>query len=204
MHLVLVDAYDSFTHNLAQAFAVAGAEVEVVRCDAVTAEQLVERRADAVVLGPGPGRPEDAGCLIPAVRALCGHTPLLGVCLGHQAITVAFGGRLLRHPPVHGSASSVHHDGEGLFAGLPRGARFGRYHSLGVDPATLPDPLRITAWSDDGVVMALRHRTAPLWGVQFHPESVLSPAGPDLVANFVAACRPSRLASAPEPRAAAC
>jgi anthranilate synthase/aminodeoxychorismate synthase-like glutamine amidotransferase len=158
----------------------------VVRCDEVGPEEVLAMEPDRVVLGPGPGRPEEAGCLVPAVRALCGRVPLLGVCLGHQAMTVAFGGRLLRHAPIHGHASAIRHDGDGLFAGIPQGATMGRYHSLGVDPATLPDALRVSAWSDDGVVMGLRHRTAPMWGVQFHPESVMSRAwGPRVVEQFV-------------------
>lgn len=187
MRLVLVDAYDSFTHNLAQGFAVLGARVEVVRCDAIDAAGLLALAPDLCVFGPGPGRPEEAGCFLAAIRALCGRVPLLGVCLGHQALSVAFGGSLLRHPPVHGQGSRIHHDGTGVFEGVPPGAEMGRYHSLGIDPASLPSSLRITAWSDDGVVMGVSHRQAPAFGVQFHPESVLSGApGMQVLRNFVA------------------
>ena len=172
MHVVLVDARDSFAHNLAQALARLGADVDVVQADETDVPSLLG--ADLVVLGPGPGRPEDAGCFLDAVRALVGRVPLLGVCLGHQALAQALGGALLRHPPVHGHAPPVRHDGTGVFEGLPPGVPMTRYHSLVVDPARLPASLRITAWSDDGAVMGLAHREHPAWGVQFHPESVLS------------------------------
>lgn len=187
MQLVLVDAYDSFSHNLAQAFAGLGAEVTVVRCDAIDGEGIAALGPDLCVFGPGPGHPDDAGAIVPAIRALCGRVPLLGVCLGHQALALAFGGGpLLRHPPVHGHPSAIRHDGTDLFAALPDGVPMGRYHSLGVDPDRLPDCLRITARTDDGVVMGLAHRTAPAWGVQFHPESVLSgAAGVHLLGRFV-------------------
>lgn len=184
MRLVLVDAYDSFTHNLAQAFAVLGADVEVVQCDAIDSRSLADRRPDRLVLGPGPGRPEQAGCFLEVAREWCGRVPILGVCLGHQALCVAFGGTLRRWPPVHGRSSRITHDGSGLFAGLPDGVEMGRYHSLGVD--RLPEVLRATAHSDDGVCMGLAHREAEAWGVQFHPESVLSGAhGVALLARFL-------------------
>jgi anthranilate synthase/aminodeoxychorismate synthase-like glutamine amidotransferase len=196
MRLVLVDAYDSFTHNLAQGFAVLGAQVEVVRCDAISAEELLARGPDLCVFGPGPGRPEDAGCFLPAIRALCGRVPLLGVCLGHQALAMAFGGSLLVHPPVHGHATPVHHDGTGVFGSVPPGAPMGRYHSLGIDPSTLPSALRINAWSSDGVVMGVTHRQALAWGVQFHPESVMSgEAGMQILRNFVELPRAVRISS---------
>jgi len=186
MRLVLVDAYDSFTHNLAQAFEVLGAEVEVVRCDAVDAVALRQMSPDLLVFGPGPGRPEDAGCIVNAIRTLAGETPILGVCLGHQAIGLAFGGGVVRHDVVHGHATEIHHDSAGLFTGVSPGAAMTRYHSLVVDEAKLPDCLRISAWSDDGAIMGLRHRHLPIWGVQFHPESVLSGrAGMALMRNFV-------------------
>ncbi|MEQ1502997.1 MAG: aminodeoxychorismate/anthranilate synthase component II [Myxococcota bacterium] len=186
--LLLVDAYDSFTHNLAQGFGALGVDVSVVRCDAIDAAGIAARAPDLVVFGPGPGEPDDAGCAVPAIRALCGRIPLLGVCLGHQALARAFGGAIVRHRPVHGHATPVRHDGTGLFAGVPPAAPMGRYHSLGVDPASVPSCLRVTARSDDGVVMGLAHRTAPAWGVQFHPESVLSGvAGVAVMRAFVAA-----------------
>lgn len=171
---MLVDARDSFAHNLAQALARLGADVDVVQADEIDPASLLAAEPGLVVLGPGPGRPEDAGCLLDAVQALVGRVPLLGVCLGHQALAQALGGAILRHEPVHGHATPIRHDGTGVFAGLPPGVRMTRYHSLVVDPARLPSSLRITAWSDDGAVMGLAHRDHPAWGVQFHPESVLS------------------------------
>lgn len=199
MHVVLVDARDSFAHNLAQALGRLGAEVSVVQCDAIDAPSLLARHPDLVVLGPGPGRPEDAGCYLDAVRLLVGRLPLLGVCLGHQALAQALGGELLQHAPVHGQAPPVHHDGTGLFEGLPPGVPMTRYNSLVVDPTRLPAALRITAWSDDGAVMALAHREHPAWGVQFHPESVLSGEhGLALLRNALAASA----AWASRPRAA--
>jgi anthranilate synthase/aminodeoxychorismate synthase-like glutamine amidotransferase len=186
VRLVLVDAYDSFTHNLAQGFAALGAEVRVVACDAVDAEGLARLAPDRLVFGPGPGRPEDAGCFVDAIRAWTGRVPVLGVCLGHQALVVAHGGALRRFPPKHGLASPVHHDGTGLFTGLPPAPEMGRYHSLGVDADRVPASLRVLAWSEDGVVMAVAHRTAPAFGVQFHPESVMSGApGLRLMHNFL-------------------
>ncbi len=185
MRLLMVDAHDSFTHNLVQAFRALGARVEVVLADRVTARELATRPADAVVFGPGPGRPEDAGCVVDGVRTLAGRVPVLGVCLGHQAIGLAFGGRVIRHRVVHGHATPIHHDGTGLFQGLPPGVPMTRYHSLVVDPAALPPCLRVTAWSDDGAIQGLAHRRLPVHGVQFHPESVLSgEAGLRLLANF--------------------
>jgi anthranilate synthase/aminodeoxychorismate synthase-like glutamine amidotransferase len=189
LRLVLVDALDSFTHNLAQAFAVAGAEVRVIAAapdGEAGVAAILALEPDLCVLGPGPGHPAEAATHLAAVRALCGRLPLLGVCLGHQALALALGGRIVRHPPVHGRATAVHHDGTGVFAGLGPGAPMGRYHSLGVDPRGLPSALRVTAWSDDGVVMGLAHRRARAWGVQFHPESVLSgEAGMAVVRAFV-------------------
>lgn len=187
MRLLLVDAYDSFTHNLAQSFAEIGVSIQVVRCDQVHAREILERSPDLCVFGPGPGRPEEAGCFVEAIRALAGVVPVLGVCLGHQAIAVAFGGRLKVHPPVHGHATAVHHDGTGIFEGVPLGAPMGRYHSLGIEPEGLPSVLRVTARSDDGVIMGVEHRSQPLYGVQFHPESVLSgDPGLRVLRNFVA------------------
>jgi anthranilate synthase component 2 len=185
MRLVLVDAWDSFTHNLAHALGSTGARVEVVRCDQVSA--LALRAADLVVLGPGPGEPDDAGCFLDAVPAVLGRVPLLGVCLGHQALAVALGGHLRRQDPVHGLAVPIHHTGSGLFRGLPQGVPMTRYNSLGVDESRLPAGLEVCARAPDGAVMGVAHRTAPAWGVQFHPESVLSgDAGVALLARFVA------------------
>lgn len=188
MRIVLVDALDSFTHNLAQAFGALGAEVCVVSTHTIDASGIALLDPALCVFGPGPGSPEDSGCHVPAIRALCGRMPILGVCLGHQALALALGGSLLRHPPVHGHPSAVHHDRSGIFGGLPAAVPMGRYHSLGVDPATLPACLRVTARTDDGVVMGIAHRSAPAWGVQFHPESVMSGApGLQLLANAMLA-----------------
>jgi len=184
--MLLIDAYDSFTHNLAQAFTSMGAEVVVVRCDAVTIDALRDELPDLLVLGPGPGRPEEAGCMVDIVREMAGEFPILGVCLGHQALGLAYGGRVIRHSVVHGEATEIHHDSTGLFEGVAPSARMTRYHSLVVDPETLPSCLAVSAWSDDGAIMAMRHRQLPLWGVQFHPESVLSgTGGSTLMRNFV-------------------
>jgi anthranilate synthase/aminodeoxychorismate synthase-like glutamine amidotransferase len=191
VRLVLVDAYDSFTYNLVQAFAVLGAQVTVVPCDRIDPHGISALAPERLVFGPGPGRPEDAGCFVEAIRVWGGRVPLLGVCLGHQALAVAFGGRIVRHPPVHGWATPVHHHGRGLFAGLPAGAALGRYHSLGVDPTQVPASLEVEAVAEDGVIMGLRHRQIPAYGVQFHPESVLSgAAGLRLLQNFLTTPHP--------------
>ncbi|MCB9686756.1 MAG: aminodeoxychorismate/anthranilate synthase component II [Alphaproteobacteria bacterium] len=186
MRLLLVDAWDSFTHNLVHALIEAGAAVDVVRCDEIDEHGVVGSGADGVVLGPGPGGPLDAGCFVPAVPLLvAAGVPTLGVCLGQQAIGLALGGRVVRHHPVHGSATAVHHDGRGLFADVPAAAPMTRYHSLVVDADTLPACLRPTAWSEDGALMGLAHVSAPVHAVQFHPESVLSgAAGQRLLRNF--------------------
>jgi para-aminobenzoate synthetase component II len=194
--ILVVDNYDSFTFNLVQALQAAGADVRVVRNDAVTRPE-VEAMADdpgtslhGIVISPGPGDPTTAGVSVDAVRVAAERAiPLLGVCLGMQSMAVAWGAAIVRAPTlVHGEASSVDHDGLGLLAGMPAGFPAARYHSLCVDPRTLPDDLYVTATSpDDGVVMGLRHRTLPIEGVQFHPESVLTPDGPHLLANFLRA-----------------
>jgi anthranilate synthase/aminodeoxychorismate synthase-like glutamine amidotransferase len=188
--ILVVDNYDSFTYNLVQLLAVAGAEVEVVRNDAESVSALLARGGiDGILLSPGPGRPEEAGVCL-ALLAARPAVPLFGVCLGHQAIGVAFGAEVGRAPaPRHGKTSRVRHAGEGLFAGLPNPFEATRYHSLQVTAESLPAELVPVAWAeDDGVVMAMRHRELPYWGVQFHPESVLTLAGPQLVRNFLALC----------------
>ena len=187
--ILVVDHYDSFTYNLVQLIESLGAATEVVRSDAEPAEALVERQPAAVVLSPGPGRPQDAGCFIELLRTLPEATPVLGVCLGHQAMSIAAGGRVERATPVHGKASMVHHGGTGIFEGVPDPFEAARYHSLVVERASLPDELELTAWSDDGAVMATRHRDLPRYGVQFHPESILTPEGPTIVRNFLAIAR---------------
>jgi anthranilate synthase component 2 len=187
--ILVVDHYDSFTYNLVQLIESLGERTEVVKSDAETAEALVERRPDAVVLSPGPGRPEAAGCFPRLLQLLPDATPVLGVCLGHQALGVAAGGTVERAAPVHGKASLVHHEGRGILDGVSNPFEAGRYHSLVVVREGLPPELELTAWSDDGLVMAAQHRAMPRFGVQFHPESILTPEGPKIVRNFLALAR---------------
>lgn len=194
--MVFVDAWDSFARTLCGVLGELGADVAFTRCDATTVDEALG--ADAVVLGPGPGRPEEAGVYLGVVRgAEARGVPLLGVCLGHQALGLALGGAVVRFPPVHGEVTAIHHDGEGLFAGLPRPVGMTRYHSLVVAREGLPACLRVTATSDDGAIQGLAHATAPLWGVQFHPESVGSgEPGRRLLANFLLSARRWRGAGA--------
>jgi len=183
--ILVVDHYDSFTYNLVQLIEGLGRETEVVRSDAEPAEALVARAPDAVILSPGPGRPEDAGVFTALLDLLPTTTPLLGVCLGHQALGVACGGTVDRATPVHGKASLVHHTGAGIFEGMSDPFEAGRYHSLVVLRDRLPDELELTAWTEDGLVMGAQHRSLPRFGVQFHPESILTPEGPRIVENFL-------------------
>jgi len=185
--LVVIDNYDSFTYNLVQYLAEFGERVEVVRNDALSVADLTAEAPRALVISPGPGRPEDAGISMAALRALAGRTPILGVCLGHQCLAAAFGGRVVRAPvPVHGKTSAIRHYGDVLFSGIPDSFQATRYHSLIVEEATLPPELEVTARTEDGLVMALRHRRLPVYGVQFHPESIATPHGRKLLANFLA------------------
>jgi anthranilate synthase/aminodeoxychorismate synthase-like glutamine amidotransferase len=187
VRLLLVDNFDSFVYNLAQAFGSLGAEPVVVRNDA-SVDELTALEPDAVVISPGPGTPEEAGVSIDAVAAFgARRIPLLGVCLGHQCIGRAFGGRVERAPvgPVHGKTSQITHEGAGVFAGLPSPFVATRYHSLAIEPEGWPDELEITARSDDGIVMGVRHKEIPIEGVQFHPESVLTSDGPKLMRTFL-------------------
>jgi anthranilate synthase/aminodeoxychorismate synthase-like glutamine amidotransferase len=185
MRVLVIDNYDSFTYNLVQYLGELGAEVEVVRNDKSVVAELLERHPERLVISPGPCTPAHAGISIEASRAFPeSGVPTLGVCLGHQAMVEAFGGRTIRGEPVHGKDAEVTHDGDGLFAGLPNPLRAGRYHSLVADPE-LPGELERTATSGD-VVMGVRHRSLPAHGVQFHPESVLTPDGKRLLANFLA------------------
>lgn len=186
-HLLLIDNYDSFTFNLVQYLGELGAEVEVFRNDAIDVAGIRSRRPDALVLSPGPCTPDDAGVTLDAIRALSGELPILGVCLGHQAIGQAFGGKVVRNfRIVHGKASPVRHRGRGIYEGVPSPFEAGRYHSLVVERESLPRALRVTSWTDDGEIMGLRHRALEVEGVQFHPESILTIEGKRLLGNWLA------------------
>jgi anthranilate synthase/aminodeoxychorismate synthase-like glutamine amidotransferase len=184
--VLVIDSYDSFVYNLVQYLGELGAEPIVHRNDDLTVDQAMAIGADGILLSPGPGRPEDAGIICDLVRAAAGVVPVFGVCLGHQAIGLVFGGDVVRAPQLmHGKTSFVRHGGLGVFAGLPDPLEATRYHSLVVDRATMPDVLEITAETDDGTVMGVRHRTHDIEGVQFHPESILTAAGHDLLRNWL-------------------
>jgi anthranilate synthase component II len=184
--ILVVDHYDSFVYNLVQLVGSLGYETEVVRSDAESASAMLARGPSAVILSPGPGRPEDAGCMIELLHELPDAIPLLGVCLGHQVIGAGLGGHVERGPvPVHGKASPIFHHGKGILDGMPNPFEAGRYHSLVVEKDDMPEELEITAETEDGLVMAVQHRELPRFGVQFHPESILTPAGPRIVKNFL-------------------
>ncbi|HEX9207327.1 MAG TPA: aminodeoxychorismate/anthranilate synthase component II [Steroidobacteraceae bacterium] len=184
--LLLIDNYDSFTYNLVQAFLVLGAEVLVHRNDAITVEQARALQPTHLCISPGPGTPRDAGISMDMIRAFAGAIPVLGVCLGHQSITEVFGGEVVRAGRLmHGKVSPVNHDGRGVFAGAPQPLQVGRYHSLIARPETLPAVLEVTARTPEGEIMGVRHRELVVEGVQFHPESVLTPDGPLLMGNFL-------------------
>ncbi len=185
--ILVVDNYDSFVFNLVQYLAQLGADVEVRRNDAVTPAET--EGFDGVLLSPGPGTPDDAGVCLDLVRTRGGTVPIFGVCLGHQVIGAAFGGVVSRAPELlHGKTSQVHHSGVGVLAGLPDPFTATRYHSLAVDPSTVPDVLEVTGTTESGVIMAMRHRTLPIEGVQFHPESVLTEGGHRMLANWLVTC----------------
>jgi anthranilate synthase/aminodeoxychorismate synthase-like glutamine amidotransferase len=182
--LLMIDNYDSFTYNLVHLFQELGAEVAVYRNDAITVDEAEALEPEHLVISPGPGRPEDAGVSVELIRRLGPRVPTLGVCLGHQAIVEAFGGEVGQAQALlHGKSSPVEHDGRGVFAGLPASFEAGRYHSLAA--TRVPDDLEVTARTPDGEVMGVRHRALPIEGVQFHPESVLTPLGPQLARNFL-------------------
>jgi len=184
--VLVVDNYDSFVYNLVQYLGELGATPIVHRNDAITLDEVEALAPDAILLSPGPGRPEDAGIICPLLERFAGQFPILGVCLGHQAIGHVFGGSVVRAPELmHGKTSMVNHRDVGVFAGLPNPFEATRYHSLVVDRASMPEVLEITADTDDGTVMGIRHREFPIEGVQFHPESILTTAGHDLLANFL-------------------
>ena len=185
--LLLIDNYDSFTYNLYQYLGELGAETRVVRNDELTVAEALALRPSSVVISPGPGNPDEAGISLDLIRALPSTVPLLGVCLGHQALGQAFGGRIVRAPRImHGKTSAIHHDGRGVFTGLPQPFTATRYHSLVIAEDSVPECLEVTARTEDGVIMAVRHRSLPQEGVQFHPESILTSAGKDLLRNFLA------------------
>ena len=184
--LLMIDTYDSFTFNIVQYLAQLGEEVKVVRNDEISVADIAALRPDRIVVSPGPCSPEEAGISVAAIKEYAGKIPLLGVCLGHQSIGAAFGGKVVRSVSLmHGKTSPIHHDGKELFSGLPNPFNATRYHSLVVERATLPDCLEMTAWVDNGEIMGLRHRDLPVWGVQFHPESILTEGGMELLDNFL-------------------
>ena len=186
VRMLLIDNYDSFTYNLVQAFAAMGANVIVYRNDAITVDAALELEPTHLVISPGPGRPEEAGVSLAMIGAFAGRIPILGVCLGHQSIVQQHGGNIVRAERLmHGKTSMVKHDGKSIFAGLSNPFEVGRYHSLCAEKDSLPPELTITAWTERGEIMGVRHRTLPIEGVQFHPESVLTPEGDELMANFM-------------------
>jgi anthranilate synthase component II len=184
--IVIIDNYDSFTYNLAQYFGELGQDVEVIRNDAIDVAGVTEKKPDRIVVSPGPCTPNEAGISVPLIKALAGKVPLLGVCLGHQSIGAAFGGNIVRAKRVmHGKTSVITHNRQDCFSNIPTSYTVVRYHSLVIDRATLPKALSITAESDDGEIMGVRHKTLPVWGVQFHPESIITEYGHDLLKNFL-------------------
>jgi len=186
MKLLMIDNYDSFTYNLVQYFGELGQDVEVVRNDQITLDEIAARKPDRICVSPGPCSPAEAGISVPLIQRFAGEVPILGVCLGHQAIGTAFGGDIVRSPQImHGKTVQITHEGSDLFTALPSPYTVIRYNSLTIDPATLPDCLTVTARAQDGDIMGVRHRSLPVFGVQFHPESVLSEHGHALLQNFL-------------------
>ena len=184
--LLLIDNYDSFTYNLVQAFLILGADVDVHRNDAISVEQALAGNYTHLVISPGPGTPRAAGVCMEMIEAFAGRLPIFGVCLGHQALVEVFGGKVVRAPRLmHGKVSPVLHDGAGLYAGMSQGFEAGRYHSLIAEPGSIPPQLLVTSRTAEGEIMGVRHRSLAVEGVQFHPESVLTPDGPKLMGNFL-------------------
>ncbi|MEJ5298370.1 MAG: aminodeoxychorismate/anthranilate synthase component II [Armatimonadota bacterium] len=185
--ILVIDNYDSFTYNLVQYLGEMGEELVVYRNDEITVDEIERMAPDRIVISPGPCTPNEAGVSVETIRRLAGKIPLLGVCLGHQSIGAAFGGEIVRaKAPMHGKTSLIHHDGKGVFTGLENPFVATRYHSLVIRRETIPDCLKISAWTEDGEIMGVRHREFPVEGVQFHPESILTRAGKELLRNFVA------------------
>jgi anthranilate synthase/aminodeoxychorismate synthase-like glutamine amidotransferase len=186
--ILMIDNYDSFTYNLVQYLGELGADVEVRRNDAITLAEIAERRPQGIVISPGPCTPNEAGISVPVIERFAGEVPILGVCLGHQAMRAALGAKIVRAPRImHGKTSPIHHDGSGVFRELANPFDATRYHSLVIDPASVPAELEVSAWTDQGEIMGVRHRHVPLEGVQFHPESILTLEGKRLLQNFVGA-----------------
>ena len=185
--ILMIDNYDSFTYNLVQYFGELGADMKVLRNDALSIADIRAMKPEKIVISPGPGRPEDAGISVSIIKELAGTVPILGVCLGHQGIGYAYGGKIINAKRLmHGKTSMIEHDGKDLFKGLPHPFEATRYHSLVIDRATLPDCLQVTAWTtDDGELMGVRHKSLPVWGVQFHPESILTKEGKNILKNFL-------------------
>ncbi len=184
--ILFIDNYDSFTYNIVQELGMLGADVKVVKNDAATLDEIEAMKPAAVVFGPGPGNPDSAGITLAAIKCFAGKVPILGVCLGHQSIAQAFGGKIVSAKKLmHGKTSALKHDGKGLFKGFPQGMLAMRYHSLAVDRATLPDCFAITAEAEDGEIMGLRHKTLPIESLQYHPESIGTPNGINQLKNFL-------------------
>jgi len=184
--IFMLDNFDSFTYNIVQYLQMLGAEVLVKRNNEITVDEVLALKPQAIVLSPGPGRPEDAGILLDLIRAAAGKVPLLGVCLGHQAIGLVYGGKVIHAKEVrHGKTSDILHDGKGLFAGIASPLSAVRYHSLAIDPSCVPECLEVTARTADGEIMGVRHKTLPIEGIQYHPESVMTPTGKRQLANFL-------------------
>ncbi len=186
--LLMIDNYDSFTYNLVQYFMELGEDVKVIRNDKLTLDDIEQMSPQRLVISPGPCTPKEAGISVPAIKQFAGKIPMLGICLGHQSMTEAFGGKVVRADRLmHGKTSPIHHDNSDLFLGLSNPFTATRYHSLLSERDSFPDSLKVTAWTDEGEIMALQHQSLAVWGVQFHPESILTTAGKDLLNNFLKA-----------------